>query len=131
MECRERPPGRRLKRLSTIIQDIGKHRGANTIASYLICELENLTKTHFARDEIMMEASAMPGLAIHTNAQAKFIQWLHVIHRAFAALSKRGPKHRGRKGLIAELAHESHLQDGHEPQGAIVSPSLPRGRTTV
>ena len=91
MECRERPPGRRLKRLSTIIQDIGKHRGANTIASYLICELEDLTKTHVAREEIMMKESEVPSLATHTKAQAKFIKWPHVIHQAFDALSKNRP----------------------------------------
>ena len=70
---------------------MAKHRGANATASYLICELEDLTKTHFAREEIMMEESEVPGLATHTKAQAKFIKWLYVIHQAFAALSKNRP----------------------------------------
>ena len=78
-----------------------------------------------------MEEPELPGLATHTKAQAKFITWLYVIRQAFAALSKIGPKHRRREGLIVELAHELHLKDGHEPQGAIVSPPLPCGRTTV
>ena len=56
-----------------------------------------------------MEESEVQGLATHTKAQAKFIKWLYVIHQAFAALIKIGPKHRRREGPIAELAHESHL----------------------
>ena len=78
-----------------------------------------------------MEESEVSGLATHTKAQAKFITWLYVIRQAFAALSKIGLKHRRREGLIVELAHELYLKDGHESQGAIVSPPLPCGRTTV
>ena len=64
------------KRLTAIIQAIGKCRGAHTNASHLIRELEVQIKAQFAREDIVMEGSKVLGLAIHSQAQAKFIEWL-------------------------------------------------------
>lgn len=73
------------KRLIAIIQTIGQYRTRATDLGRLTHHLEDYTKVHFAREEAMMEAAGVPGLAAHKKQHQAFVEWLSAVRKSFSA----------------------------------------------
>lgn len=75
------------QQLVTIIQRINGWREKKESLAGLIGELEDYTRYHFSREEKMLEAADIPGLAIHKAQHKEFIDWLASIRTSFEGSS--------------------------------------------
>ena len=64
------------KRLVEIINQVNQSQGVGEDAIWIINDLKQYAKYHFAREEEMMEAAQIPGLEEHKKTHLLFVEWL-------------------------------------------------------
>jgi len=71
------------KRLIDIINRVARAERDNEPVDWVLEELEDYARVHFAREEERMQAAGYPGFDAHVEKHREFVEWLRAVERTY------------------------------------------------